>query len=447
MVGVSGGADSLVLLHLLHGLAPSLNITLHAATFDHQLRGEASRADAQYVREIAESWGIQVTAGAGDVRAIAAAEKLSIEAAARRARYDFLAKVAHSLGADRVAVAHHMDDQAETVLMRLARGAGLRGLGGMAYQAPLPYHPDITLIRPLLDVTRADIEAYCAANGLTPREDATNQDTSLLRNFIRHETLPGLKRFNPQLAKVTAQFADIAALEDAYMQEQLETALDHANVEISAGRVSIQRRDFEALHPALQRRFIAWAYERIANSEDGPGYTHLVAAVQIALTGQLGAVAELPGRLRLRVDYTVLAIECADAPLPLPDIPLLPDGMTMDVPIPGSVQMDNWGLRTHLDAQYLQWRLSVPAGVTLTLRTPRAGDYFRPLGMNGHTQKLNRWMINHKVPNAVRGRIPLLCAGEVIAAVLYGQQWYISEPFAVRDGSQRVVYFELLSGR
>jgi tRNA(Ile)-lysidine synthase len=444
VVGISGGADSLALLHLLHGLAPRLGITLHAATFDHQLRGEASRADALYVQEAAEAWGIPITVGTGDVRALAAQERLGIEAAARRARYGFLAEVAHAVGAKRVAVAHHMDDQAETVLMRLVRGAGLRGLGGMAYQSPLPYHPDVTLIRPLLDVTRAEIEAYCAVNGLSPREDTTNQDTSILRNFIRWETLPGLKRFNPQVEQVLAQFAGIATHDHAYMQEQLLAALASADVEISAGRVTIDRRTFRTLHPALQRRFIAWAYEQFARSDDGPGYTHILAAVQVGMTGEVGTVAELPGGGRLRVDYTVVAVEEIDAPLPLPDIPLLPQGTNLVVPVPGSISFDGWELRTSFDAENPHCRISIREGMRLTLRTPQAGDYFRPLGMDGHTQKLNRWMINHKVPNEVRGRIPLLCVGDEIAAVLYGQNCYVSDRCAVREHSQRVIYVELL---
>jgi tRNA(Ile)-lysidine synthase len=447
VIGVSGGADSLALLHLLHQLAPKFNLALHAATFDHQLRGEDSRADVEYVRETAEKWGIPVTVGAGDVRELAAREKLSIEVAARRARYDFLAEVAQTVVAERIAVAHHQDDQAETVLMRLVRGTGLRGLGGMSYQAPLPYHPKLILIRPLLDVTRAEIEAYCAAHHLSPRQDATNQDTSILRNFIRRETLPGLHQFNPHIQNTLAQFAEIAALENSYMQEQLESAMRQAGIQMSAGRVTINRQAFHTLHPALQRRFIAWAYEQLADSDTMVGYTHILTAAQVGTTGALGAVAELPGNLRLRVDYTLLAVERADEPLPVPDIPLLPEGAELDVPIPGIIKLEGWQLKTSPGAEVFDHQLNIPANMKLTLRTPRAGDRFRPVGMNGHTQKLNRWMINHKVPNDIRGRIPLLCADGEIAAVLYGKDYSIGEPFAVHEGSQRVIYFELSSDR
>src|SRR5262249_43267249 len=148
-------------------------------------RGQAGAEDAKFVVEMANSWGVPVTMGQIDVAKLAQEQRTGIEAAARLARYQFLAKVAHEVSALRIAVAHHADDQAETVLMHLIRGSGIRGLSGMAWSAPVPDHPDLTLIRPSLAVTRAQIEAYCAENSLIPRQDATNTDISLLRNRLR----------------------------------------------------------------------------------------------------------------------------------------------------------------------------------------------------------------------------------------------------------------------
>ncbi len=167
LIGVSGGVDSLVLLHLLLRLQAAFDFNLHVATLDHGLRGAAGAADADYVVECCTAWGVPVT------RRTLALDGAS-EDRARQARYAFLAEVARVQGAGFVAVAHHADDQAETVLMRLIRGTGLRGLSGMGLRAPLPGDPGLTLLRPLLFARRAEIEAYCREQGLQPRQDATN---------------------------------------------------------------------------------------------------------------------------------------------------------------------------------------------------------------------------------------------------------------------------------
>src|SRR5690606_722014 len=156
-------------LHILAALRAAIGFTLYAATLDHGLRGAASAADAQFVVETARVWGIPARRGNADVPALAARQSGGIEAAARAARYDFLASVAREVGADRIAVAHHADDQVETVLLHLLRGAGIGGLRGMAWIAPTPGSPDLLLIRPLLGVTRAEIDTYCREYGIQPR--------------------------------------------------------------------------------------------------------------------------------------------------------------------------------------------------------------------------------------------------------------------------------------
>ncbi|HYO89770.1 MAG TPA: tRNA lysidine(34) synthetase TilS, partial [Candidatus Limnocylindrales bacterium] len=190
VLGVSGGADSLALLHALAALRRRLGLTLIAATLDHGLRGRDGAADAAHVDALAEAWHVPVVVGTADVAALAVQQRAGIEEAARNARYAFLAEVARSHGAGRIAVGHHADDQAETVLMHLLRGAGLDGLGGMRPLAPVPGAPDLMLVRPLLGVTRAQIAAYCARHDIAARDDATNADTALTRGWLRHELLP-----------------------------------------------------------------------------------------------------------------------------------------------------------------------------------------------------------------------------------------------------------------
>ncbi|MBZ0278007.1 MAG: tRNA lysidine(34) synthetase TilS, partial [Anaerolineae bacterium] len=213
VVAVSGGADSLALLHLLRDIRKRLRCDLHVATLDHGLRGEAGAADARFVAETAASWGLPVTVGQVSVPALMSQTGQGLEAAARRARYAFLAQTAQTTGAAVIASAHHADDQAETILLHLLRGAGLNGLRGMAYRAPVPGYPHLTLIRPLLNVTRTEIDSYCREHGLVPREDASNQDVAMLRNRIRAEVLPRLRTINPQIAQALISLADNAAVD------------------------------------------------------------------------------------------------------------------------------------------------------------------------------------------------------------------------------------------
>ncbi len=452
VVAVSGGADSLAMLHVLYALQSSLGCGLHVATLDHGLRGEAGVADAQFVVQLAASWGLPVTAGQVDVKALASRQKMSVEAAARLARYDFLADVAHQVGAGQVAVAHHLGDQAETVLMHLIRGSGRGGLAGMAMMSPMPGHVELDLIRPMLWVTRAEIESYCREQSLSPREDATNADTTFLRNYIRWETLPHLAAINPSIETVLGQLADITQVEDDYLDEQLRQWLSSEHVSIGKERVAFSRTAFHELHPALARRLVNWAARKISPDVDSLGYSHIVEAVDVALQGGQGAIALLTNGVRLRVDYGLLVVENQDSPLPIGDQPLVPEQEVIVLNIPGETRLPggNWTLVSSFEAEpftlepaeeFAVARLAIPVGNSISLRGRRDGDRFRPLGLDGHTQKVNRWMINRKVPRHLRGAIPLLCVDDDIAAIYVNSEWFIGGKYRVVPTSDRIIYF------
>ena len=441
VVGVSGGTDSLALLHLLAGLRQSLGIQLHAATLNHGLRGDAGADDARFVVATAQRWDIPVTAGYADVQALADERRLSIEAAARAARYDFLAAVARDTGADRVAVAHNANDQVETVLLHLLRGSGIGGLAGMAYRAPLPGHPDLLLIRPLLDLSRADLEDYCREHDLQPRYDASNDDQRYTRNRLRHDLIPHLRDLSPQIDRRLLQLAEIAAVEDDYLTAALQMAVE-SQVKRTADRVSLSRAVFASLHPALQLRFIITA---LAELDAADATTiHLRAAADLARTGQVGAVAQFPHGLRLRVDYADIHLERAGAkPPPSADV-LLPADAVISVAVPGETSLEAWRIetrRTLMDAPAVG--LSVPAGAALMLRGRRAGDRFALPGLDGHTQKLSKWMIDHKVPRDLRDRVPLLIVDDQVAAI-YWRGWVVSVHFSVMTSGNELIYAILL---
>jgi tRNA(Ile)-lysidine synthase len=419
LLAVSGGADSLALLYALHTLRARLDCRLHAATFDHGARGAASAADAAFVAGVCAALDIPVITGR-------AQRPAASEAGLRAARYAFLADAARAAGAQRIATGHHAGDQAETVLLRLARGAGSAGLAAMAPLAPLPGQPDLLLIRPLLGIPRADIDAYCAQLGLAPRHDHTNDDATYARNRLRLEVIPALERINPQTQRALARFAAQSAAENDYLQQQLMQAIaPHLHRE--TGRIRLERAAFQALHPALRWRFVHWAAHQL-NSAAEVSFEHVEAACDLALTAHTGAVATLPGGLRLRLDYAHLVVELAAAPQPTPDFPLLTPGAVITLTIPGVTPLPGgWALHAALTPTGTL--LHLPGSARVTLRTRRPGDRFAPPGLNGHTQKLKQWLNDQKIPRHLRDQFPLLAADDTVAAVS-APTWVISAHFA-----------------
>ncbi len=420
IVGVSGGADSLALLHVLVGLRERLDLALHVVTVDHRMRGDASIQDAEFVVQTCSEWQVPVTMAAVLLRLRAGA---NIEAALRSARYRVFASVAAEIGATTVAVAHQADDQAETTLMHLLRGGGLRGLAGMGWRGPLPEQPELTLIRPMLDVTRSEVDAYCAEHQLSPRVDATNRDLSYLRNRLRHDVLPSLRAINPQIDRALIRLADVASVEDAYMDAQLAAVLTEAHGDQT--RLRFPRSAFVGLHPALQRRFIRAALSRIALTDDLT-YEHVIAAVELALRGEQGARALLTGGAQMRIDYEMLVFEQQDAPWSIPDMPLLNPDQRVPLLVGITPISKSWAIEVASLPQGDDFTQIAVVGTSWLLRTRREGDQFAPANLKGHTRSLSRWMIDRKIPATIRGRIPLLEIDGQLAAIAYDNQWIVA---------------------
>jgi len=210
----------MVLLHLLHRLAPAHRWQLTVAHFNHHLRGRASELDEALVRRAAAGLKLPIMVEGGDVRAFARQAKMSLEMAARKLRHEFLARAARDCGIRTVTLAHHADDQVELFFLRLLRGAGGEGLAGMKWRSPSPADPKIHLVRPLLDVTKDDLRGFARAHRIRFREDATNVSTELLRNRIRHELLPWLrKKYQPGLNQTVSRLMDIVGAESELIGE------------------------------------------------------------------------------------------------------------------------------------------------------------------------------------------------------------------------------------
>jgi tRNA(Ile)-lysidine synthase len=449
VVAVSGGPDSLALLHVLRMLRNDLAIRLHVAHLNHQLRGAESEADAAFVASMARDWSLDVTVETEDVAARAHEEHLALEEAARHARYDFLALVAGRVGARVIAVGHNADDQVETVLMHFLRGAGLAGLRGMQFNAPGPKRAggsqgslsEIQIVRPLLGTTRAEIEAYCQDNGLVPRLDHSNLDTTFFRNRLRHEVLPYLETLNPNLRQVLVHTALVLGDDYEFLQDQVRVAYEQ--VTTSQGMaIDFALEPWRGLAPALQRGTLRMAIQRLRSELRDVDWTHVENARRVALEKGVGARVTLPHGLQLVVDYERMTMADETYVPPLPDIPLLNVDRIM-LPREGRVVLpdSDWAVETssasHPSPGGDRWTVLLDADQVLeelALRCRRSGDRFKPTGLQGHDKSLHEFMIDGKLPRALRERLPLLVAGDRILWVC-GQR--VAEGAAATAMTQR----------
>ncbi len=448
VIAVSGGADSLALLHILHRLAPHFSWQLYVATLNHGLRGIQGEEDAHFVASFANQLTLPVTVGQVDVATFAQSQRLSIEAAARILRYRFLADICRQIGARFLVTGHHADDQAETILLHLLRGSGVTGLRGMALASPLPNAPEITLVRPLLRVSKPELVNYCKTHQLTPRHDTSNDDTALLRNRLRHEIVPLLAQINPNIIQTIARLADIITAEDDLIHQLYQQQVQPHLYQDDA-RIAMPRNTFIQLPLALQRRFIYHACQQL-NPYAMPDYAHINEAIAFAKNGQVGQWVLLSSTLRLRIDYDQLIIELCAAPLPTKGYFLLPSEQAyyaISPPVDIKFDTEGWRLIASFSPQKDAAILLLPDDAQILLRTRQPGDRFAPPTLSGHTQKLKKWLIDQKVPRHVRDRLPLLVVNDMVAAILLGKTWIIAAPFSLNEterlASKRKLYLSI----
>nr|MBN1228515.1 tRNA lysidine(34) synthetase TilS [Anaerolineae bacterium] len=457
VVGVSGGPDSLTLLHLFVRVRDSLGICPHVVHLDHQIRGADSARDAQAVDEIAREWDVPCHIEQMNVPELAAQRHLSLEETARQARYTTFGKQAVRIGAKVIAVGHNADDQSETILMRLLRGAGLVGLRGMLPVSPLsayhllePLGARIDLVRPLLDIPRTDIEAYCIAHNLKPRFDSTNLDTTYLRNRIRHEVFPILETVNPNVRVNLTQTASVLAAHYDVIREKIDLTCEMIVRAKTPELVAFDIEAWRQLPLALQRATLRRAARHLHKAQQDISFQHIEDAKDVAMYGQTGNRATLPGGLEVHVDYELLKISMVGHLPDPPDWPLLEVDESIpihdlgEVSLPGSewlfsLQVYDGPRSGSLWESVLAdpWSNPLNASVLtcpLTLRTRRPGDRFFPLGLGG-TQKISNFMINEKIPAVWRDYIPLLEAG---GQIVWLAGWRLDERFAVREDTQEV---------
>ncbi len=418
VVAVSGGADSMALLHALVQLRRTQHMILYVATFDHGLRGQQSAEDAAFVGQMSQAWRTQYYIGQGHLDPAAP----GVETRARAARYAFFAQIIRAVGADWLATAHHADDQAETVLMHLIRGSGVRGLRGMKSVSSVPNEPNQTLVRPFLGVRRADLLAYCALNDVPYRHDPTNDDPVYRRNWVRHIALPTLAQANPDINGALVRLSDAAGLDEALLETLTQPVIQVASV--TEHRVIFPREAFSTLHAALRVRAVAWACGRFDSSEP-PTFERLRGAAALA-DGQTGGRWELPGGLRARLEHDAFIVERVTAPDSdsVPGLEVQP-GMVYPLTLGEWCALPNGGAVCWLGQTGAGGvEFYAASGQAVALRTPRSGERVKLLGVGGHSKSLKDWLIDHKIPQRWRARLPILTVDDSPVALWDGKRWH-----------------------
>lgn len=447
LVALSGGADSVAMLFVLRELqSEGVVVLAGVAHLNHQLRGADADADEAFCSALAARLELPFRSERIDVAALARVRRRSLEDAARTARYGFLSGAAAALAADVIAVAHTRDDQAETFLLRLVRGAGTRGLGGIRPRAG-------QVVRPLLEVARADLRAYLRALGEAFREDASNADRTVPRNRIRHELLPYLREhFSAAIADVLARDAASAQEDEHYLESQ---ARDLATTMVSAddtGSLVLNARRLTAAPAALATRVARAALERLAG-ERPVSYDHINAL--LALAGQpAGGPLSLPGQVAVRSGLSVTLrpvgppggtppeggsdVNSFAVSLSIPgEVHLAPQRLAVQAEkLPGSAaRLRTWGARD-TEVGVAPEALQLP----LAVRSRRPGDRFRPLGAPG-IRKLQDFLVDRKVPRPQRDTLPLVVDANDRIVWVVGHS--VAEDFRVTDPSRGVLLLKV----
>lgn len=401
VVAVSGGVDSMALLHLLRAFAAQRRWRLVVAHFNHQLRGAAADADQRFVARAAKKLGLDFKTESADVREFAQRRKISIEMAARSLRHEFLARTARSLGIRKIVLAHHADDQVELFFLRLFRGAGTQGLGGMEWNAPSPAGWEISLLRPLLLETKSALENYAKEKKIPFREDTTNREPDILRNRIRQELLPLLRRnYQPQIDSAVLRSMELVQTEGDFVSaEAVKWARNRSGVR------------FDSLHVALQRRVVQMELLRhgvipqFDHVEQLRRQTNRWVTVRAGLVCRRKPSGELEARPAQSPSFN--ANEAV-------------------------VNLESRVKRAVFDGLHISWRITRGAklpvnrdaqtecfdasavGSKITLRHWRAGDRFQPIGM-GAPVKLQDWFVNQKISRERRHTLVVATteAGEI----------------------------------
>ena len=439
VVGVSGGPDSACLLHLLFSLRERYNFKLWAAHLNHCIRGKEAEEDEKWVKFFAGELGIPLICDSVNVPLLVKEKKLGLEAVARQVRYKFLEHVVNKVKAKKLALGHTASDQVETVLMRLIRGSGVDGLGGIP-----PKRGNI--IRPLIKVFRWEIEEYCKRYGIIPRRDSSNKNTYFLRNKIRLELIPYLSaNYNPRVEEVIYRTSELLRVERDFLDGITEKVKNKVVRKISGREIRLGIFALAKLHLCLQRRIVRYFLKKLKGDLEGIEYSHIEQILNLR-EKEGTKIVYLPGEIRVWREYEELVFkkgEKGEERVPY---------FFSYLNVPGKTEIEDIGLvfesevlsekPAHFPENPDEIFLDVDKiSSPLYVRPRKEGDKFFPFGMKGK-KKLKDFFIDLKVPKFERDRIPILVSGENIVWVV---GYRMDDRFKVDGKTQRILHIKVYS--
>ncbi len=453
VVGVSGGPDSLCVLDVLN----KNNYQVVVAHFNHKLRPSADD-EAEFVQKIAHERGLKFLLGEGGVSKRVEQEGESLEEAARYKRYRFLFKSAESMGAQAVVVGHSADDQVETVLMHLLRGAGIDGLSGMNFRIlPNEWSADIPLLRPLLSTWRSEILDYCHERGLAPIFDDSNEDTTLYRNRLRHELIPYLETYNPAVRKLIWRTAEVLSGEKVLIVERVNAVWEECLLVQGEGYLAVDALVCSQQPLGVQRNILRKAIAVLRPGLRDINFNAIENALGYIQPVKPYAEVDLIAGLRLVSEPGKLWIAEWSADIPAGEWPQVVEEIR-DLEIGSSVGLKaGWRLSAaktpvvSLSPAFFRenagenrvWVDYHQIQTPLMVRSRRDGDRLQPFGLDGHSLKLSEFMINEKIPRRARDKWPLICSGNQIVWV---PGFRLAHSFRITDDTTEVVRLELSRG-
>lgn len=436
IVGVSGGPDSISLLYILFSLKKEFQLALSVVHINHLLRGKDSDEDEVYVREYCKSLEIPFYSYRINVKKLSQELGITDEEAGRKARYDTFYKVVKEVSANKIAIAQNMNDQAETLLMRLTRGSGLDGLSG------IDYIRDDIIIRPLLDITRKEIELFCQNNQLQPRIDKTNSKAIYTRNKIRLELIPYLKEnFNSNMVYHLWKTAKILQEDRDFIQKKVDDVYQQSAIE-SCDKIHLNKNILRTQHPSIKKRMILKAAGKLDVHKD-IGTVHLDNILKLLESDKTSSGLDLPEDLKVQIEYENIVFSkrikndlYSSFYYPIKwgkDINI----EELNAILKSKIVEDNKSMTISKD-KYIKCFDYEKIAQPLIIRTRRKGDFFSPLGMKG-SKKLKDFFIDEKVPRDVRNQIPLVCCGSDIVWII---GYRISEKYKVDKKTKKRLILE-----
>ncbi|NLV91574.1 MAG: tRNA lysidine(34) synthetase TilS [Firmicutes bacterium] len=441
VIGLSGGPDSVALLDLLFRMRQEWQLSLYVVHLNHMFRGAQAEEDFQFCRELAAKLGLPFFGYRIDVTEYSRSRGLNSQHGGRLLRYLLFSEVAKEVGGAKVAVAHHRNDVVETFFMRLLRGGGLKGLSSIP-----PKRGNV--IRPLYDVTKPEVEAYCDQRGLEWRLDPSNNSEKYWRNRIRLRLLPFLEKFSADLVESTSRLVEIVRSENEFLEELTQAAWDQLVQREkdwqSRGKYVFAWDEFTAQPLALQRRLVQMAYLKMGVSDYQLSFAHVEQVLD--LVKNQGGQQDLPKGVRVQVSKDRVGFFLSEPGKPTGSTPAKASALPRRQLTFGENSLPEWGLEItlkqcqnwptpeelrdalaqqrdtwHRGGNWEIWLDAAKVALPLSCRQRLKGDRFRPLGMSG-SKKLKDYLIDRKIPREKRDLIPLLCDQQGIVAVVGHQQ-------------------------